>query len=104
MSRRHALAKDAIPGAAVRRVSSVRGVFRARIVFDFRPIKVDSAHRPVLRSADTPSRRLSAGWIRTFGSRGRAQYPVPDLSLEARALPLSSPRERAPLATPRNII
>lgn len=36
-----------------RRVSSVRSVFRARIVFDFRPIKVDSAHRPVFRGIDS---------------------------------------------------
>lgn len=87
--------EDAIPRrrGAARRVSSVRSVFRARIVFDFRPIKVDSAHRPVFRGADTPGGLLSAGWIRTFGSRDRAQYPVPDLSRGLR-LRLSPPRLR----------
>lgn len=52
-------------------VSSVRGVFRARIVFDFRPIKVDSAHRPVFR--DTPGGpRYLPGGSETFGSRGES--------------------------------
>lgn len=50
-TRLHARRRDS---SRRRRVSSVRSVFRARIVFDFRPIKVDSAHRPVLRGADTP--------------------------------------------------
>jgi len=56
---------------ALPRVFSVRGVFRARIVFDFRPIKVDSAHS-VRYSAprNTPGGPpLSAGRIRAFGSR-----------------------------------
>lgn len=87
-------------GGTAQCVSSVRSVFRARIVFDFRPIKVDSAHRPVFRGADTPGGPLSAGWIRTFGSRGRAQYPVPDLS---RGL-LADLSSLSLLATPRNII
>lgn len=76
----------------------------ARIVFDFRPIKVDSAHRPVFRGADTPGGRLSAGWIRTFSSRGKSAISR-TRSLLRPVLPLSfSSRERAPLATPRNII
>lgn len=73
-----------------------RGVFRARgIVFDFRPIKLDSAHRPA--SARIPNRaRLSAGWIRTFGSAAERNIPF-SISPEAPARsPSLSPRERAP--------
>lgn len=88
--------EDAIPRrrGTARRISSVRSVFRARIVFDFRPIKVDSAHRPVFRGADTPGGLLSAGWIRTFGSRDRAQYPVPDLSRGLRHVSLLRDSEK----------